>query len=73
MKTFQEWFNESADDLYARARRAIDRDEHFVADVAAEHGQILDNVSHMTWFVREVAKRIKADTQRWANVDLGEE
>ena len=27
-------------------------------DVAAEHGQIFDNVKHMDWFINAVAERI---------------
>ena len=39
-----------------RAIDAIDQRLDFVYDIAAEYGQILDNVAHMRWFVRAVAE-----------------
>ena len=41
--------------LVERARRAIERDEAFIYDVAAEYGQIVGNVRGMCWFVGAVA------------------
>lgn len=40
------------------ARRLIERDSVEAHDLAREHGQILDNVKHMEWFVRALALRI---------------
>lgn len=58
----------TVDDLLARARSAIERDESFVYDVAAETGQIVDNVKHMPWFVEVVANWLIDNTGRWSRL-----
>jgi len=54
-KTRAEWL--------ARAQRAIDRRATVVYDMAADCGQIVDNVKRMRWFVRAVAEELAGD--RW--------
>lgn len=44
---------------YARAQRAIDRNEQIIYDVAGEHCQHVDNVKHMTWFLQKVAEEFE--------------
>lgn len=44
--------------LAARAQEAIDNDENFVYDVAAEYSQQVGNVKHMTWFKKTVMRNI---------------
>lgn len=41
-----------------RARQAIENEEEICYDVAAENGQIFDNVKHMKWFVEAVAEEL---------------
>ena len=55
--------------LVARARRAIERDEAFIYDVAAEHRQIVENVRSMGWFVRAVANWLIDNTGRWSRLE----
>lgn len=45
-------------DKFARALRLIDRRDPRCFDVAAEYGQMFDNVKHMAWFVRAVAEAL---------------
>ena|GEM_PF-2567446 len=56
-------------DLMVRANRAIERDEAFIYDVAAEHCQIVGNVRGMRWFVRAVANWLIDNTGRWSHVE----
>ena len=53
--------------LVEHARRAIERDEAFIYDVAAKYGQIVVNVRGMHWFVRAVANWLIDNTGRWSN------
>ncbi len=55
-------------DLLRRARRAIERDEHFIYDVAANCGQLVGNVRNTQWFLQEVALWLVEDTARYAKV-----
>ena len=43
-----------------RALDAIERDEAVIYDVAANYGQIVDNVKHMCWFVEVVAEELES-------------
>ena len=58
----------TTDALLARARSAIDRDEPFIYDVAADSGQIVANVKHMDWFVKEVANWLIDNTTKWSRL-----
>lgn len=49
------------DKYIQRAQSAIENKETVVYDVAADCGQIVDNVKHMTWFVEAVAQQIRED------------
>ncbi len=44
--------------LERRALRAIEQRKPICYDVAAEYGQMFDNVKHMRWFVRAVAEAL---------------
>lgn len=44
------------------AQEAIEADDPIIYDVAAEHGQIVDNVKHMSWFVKAVAEALEEDS-----------
>ena len=55
--------------LIQRARRAIERDEAFIYDVAAEHCQIVGNMRHTRWFVRAVANWLIDNTGRWSHLE----
>jgi len=57
-------------DLLSRAEDAIENDEHFIYDVAADMGQQVDNVRHMKWFLKAVANWLIEDTQRWSHLPL---
>jgi len=41
-----------------KARAAIQREDSVCFDVAAEYGQMFENVKHMKWFVRAVADEL---------------
>lgn len=58
----------TVEDLLARAESAIERDEGFVHDVAADSGQMVDNVGHMRWFVEAVANWLIDNTGRWSRL-----
>lgn len=45
----------------AKAQHAIDTDAAIIYDVAADCGQIVDNVKHMRWFVRAVADELSGE------------
>jgi hypothetical protein len=47
----------SAIDL-SNAQAAIDRKDEICYDIAANEGQIFDNVKHMRWFVEAVAEEL---------------
>lgn len=46
------------EDAMSRAKAAIERGDGIAHDVAAEHGQMFDNVKHMKWFVEAVAEEM---------------
>jgi hypothetical protein len=48
-------FTKREDDLY---QELLDDDDAVLYDVAKAHGQIVDNVKHMTWFKRAVLKEV---------------
>jgi hypothetical protein len=41
-----------------KAQEAIENDDEVIYYVAADSGQIVGNVKHMTWFVERVAEWI---------------
>jgi len=43
-------------ELIAQAKDLIEADDPMIYDVAADSGQIVGNVAHMSWFVRAVAE-----------------
>jgi ribosomal protein L29 len=55
-------------ELGARAERAIQKREQFVLEMSAEYGQIFDNVKHMFWFRRAVAKWLTEHTKQWSHL-----
>ncbi len=55
-------------DLLERAKGAIEAGEGFVYDIAAEYGQMVDNVGHMGWFVEAVANWLIDNTRRWSRL-----
>lgn len=46
------WYREGSD--------LTDEQEHVLHDAASERGQILDNVVHMSWFLKLVAENLAA-------------
>lgn len=54
-------------DLEDAARRAIDRGDDLVYDVASESSQIFGNVKHMRWF-RLAVMREKATSKTWEHL-----
>jgi hypothetical protein len=62
MKTMQ--------DLKSRVINAIDGDEEFIYDVAADSGQIVANVKHTKWFRTEVARYLcSAYPKTWGHLE----
>ncbi len=57
------------DDLLDRTDEAIERDEAFIYNVAAEHCQIVGNVRGMRWFVGAVANWLIDNTGRWSHLE----
>jgi hypothetical protein len=45
-------------DRIQAAKEAIENGDDICYDVAANHGQIFDNVKHMGWFIEEVANEL---------------
>jgi hypothetical protein len=45
-------------DYHQKALEAIENDDNIIYDVASEHGQIVGNVKHMSWFEDEVANAL---------------
>jgi hypothetical protein len=60
----------TAKELLSRAEEAIENDEHFIYDVAADTGQMVDNVRHMKWFLRAVANWLIEDEDKWSHLPL---
>lgn len=50
--------------LRTAAREAIEAEAEVALDVAAEHGQIFANVSHLKWFHEAVAEELSGMTVR---------
>lgn len=48
------------EDLMKRAKVAIEEDEPVIYDVAANEGQVVNNVKHMRWFIEAVAQELGA-------------
>ena len=46
-----------------RALRAIEQEATVCYDVAAEHGQMFENVRHMRWFVQAVAHALRPSVE----------
>lgn len=51
------------DRYYKMAKGQIERRTQLALDVAAENGQLLGNVGHLTWFVFKVYDRCRQDTE----------
>ena len=60
----------TAQDLLSRAEEAIENDEDFIYDVAANVGQMVGNVKHMRWFLRAVANWLIEDAEEWSHLPL---
>lgn len=56
--------------LYNRAIRAINKDEHFIYDIADNCCQIVDNVKHMQWFVVVVMQWLIDNTSEYSHLSL---
>ena len=52
------------------AQVAIDNDADVIYDIAADAGQIVDNVKHMTWFVDAVAEEVSHDPELQQQLDI---
>lgn len=50
---------ESGKDFIEKAKKEIEEESDLAHQVAEEHGQMLDNVAHMSWFIQEVADKLK--------------
>ncbi len=59
---------ETIENLGAAAQRYIDRDDQLIHDVAADCGQIVDNVKHMRWFLRAVASEIALRSPKYGHL-----
>jgi hypothetical protein len=57
-------------DLFDRADRAIERGETIACDVAVEHCQIFDNVKHLDWFRRAVAKALTEEVRKYEHLEV---
>ena len=57
-------------DLLDRTQQAIDNNENFIYDVAADSGQIVDNVKHMKWFRNEVAQHLIDNFKKWGHLSV---
>lgn len=53
-------------ELANQARELIELDDPIIYDVAADIGQIVGNVAHMSWFVRAVAEWLAEDPTYYA-------
>jgi len=51
------------------AQVAIDNDADVIYDIAADAGQIVDNVKHMDWFVDAVAEEVSHDPELQQQLD----
>jgi rubrerythrin len=60
----------TARDLLGRAEEAIENDEDFIYDVAADAGQMVGNVKHMRWFLHAVANWLIEDAEEWSHLPL---
>lgn len=60
------------ENLYSRAKSAIERDEQIIYDVADNHGQIVDNVKHTIWFTLAVMQELIDTTKTYAHLNLEE-
>jgi DNA-directed RNA polymerase subunit M/transcription elongation factor TFIIS len=58
-------------ELINQARELIDRDDPIIYDVAADVGQIVDNVKHMSWFAKQVAEWLSDDPSYYAEATNG--
>ena len=66
--------NEEEDvDYIKKAKEEIAKESDLAKDVAEEHGQSLDTVYFMSWFIDEVAKKLKSEDQleEDKNLNLG--
>lgn len=45
---------------YVEGSDLTEEQEHVLYDTASEHGQILDNVAHMSWFKNALAENLEA-------------
>jgi hypothetical protein len=75
MKTFKEFceirLNElNKGNLMFRAKTAIRNKEPFIFDIAAEKGQMVDNVKHMPWFELAVAQWLIDNEEQYSHLSL---
>lgn len=60
------------EDLKQRAKSAIERDEDFIYDVAAEHSQMVGNVKHMHWFKKAVMIALTETTAKYSHLEVAQ-
>ncbi len=58
----------TTDDLIQRAKNAIERREACAYEVAQDHNQMIENVAHMAWFIREVACWFTLKVNRYSHL-----
>ena len=56
-------------DVLKVADRHIEDDDNLIYDVAAERGQMVDNIKHMRWFRHAVALEVIATSSKYADVE----
>jgi len=54
--------------LAARAQEAIDNNEDYVYDLAAECSQQVGNVKHMSWFKKSVMRDIAENQAEYSHL-----
>lgn len=60
------------DDVLKRADELVEADDDLIYDVAAERGQLVDNVKHMRWFRYHVALELISTTKKYEDVRVPE-
>jgi hypothetical protein len=58
------------DDLISASKRAIDKKEQIIYDVADNKCQIVDNVKHTSWFIDAVANEITLRTKAYQHLHI---
>ena len=59
-------------DVLTSAQKCIDDDHDLIYDVAANVGQLVDNVRHMKWFRHRVALELRDTLKKFEDVEVPE-